>query len=112
MGLDAYLNQTCTITRRVTTGLDRYNNSARTETTIASDVRCRKVERLMRMMDKRTSEYAHVRVNLVLLPAGYTLQPDDVIRIGEVSWEVKIVLNRQRANASSHVSCQVEAINA
>lgn len=112
MSLDNYLNQTCTITRPVSTGTDRYNNAVKTESTLASDVRCRKVEKTLRMMDQRTGEYAFVRVNLVLLPAGYTIQPDWIITIGSVAWRVVTVVNRQRANASSHVSCQVEAINA
>lgn len=112
MSLDAYLNQVATITRPTQSGTNRYNNAVTTPTVVGSDVRCRKVQKNLRMMDERTGEYAFVRVDLVLLPATYTIKPDDVLTISNVDWRVQTVMNRQRANAISHVSCVVEAINA
>lgn len=112
MSLDAYLNQTCTITRDVETGTDRYNNAARTPFTAASNVHCRKVQKSMRMMDELTGEYAFVRADLVLLPPGIVVKPKDVITIGAAQWLVKTPLIRQRANDQHHTSCIVEAVNA
>jgi len=112
MGLDAYLNQTFTITRRVTGAtVDRYNNPVRTTSTIASGVRCRKVQKNMRMVDERTGEYAYVRVNLVLLAQGVSVQPEDVLTIDGVAWRVVTPLTRWQFNVAHHVSCMVEAIN-
>jgi hypothetical protein len=113
MGLDAYLNQTCTITREVPDGTDQYNNATYDTDTVASDVRCRKVQKTLRMMDERTGEYAFVRADLILLPAGLEVKPKDVISItGSVAWSVKTPFVRQRFNDQHHVSCLVEAINA
>jgi hypothetical protein len=112
MSLAGWLNQTATITRETATGLDRYNNATTAASTVASDVPCRKVEKTMRMYDQRTGEYAFMRVNLVLLPAMYVVKPRDILTIGGVAWEVQTVMNRQRANTRSHVSCTVEALNA
>jgi hypothetical protein len=112
MSLANWLNQRATITRAVMTGTDRYNNATTTPSTVGSDVPCRKVEKMLRMYDQRAGEYAFTRVNLVLLPAHILVKPQDVLTIGGVAWEVQTVMNRQRANARSHVSCTVEALNA
>lgn len=113
MSLDAYLNQSCTITRQVANGEDRYNNATYSTSTVASDVRCRKVQKNLRMMDERTGEYAFVRADIILLPAGLDVKPEDVISIaGGAAWTVKTAFTRQRFNDQHHVSCLVEAINA
>jgi SHS2 domain-containing protein len=111
MSLDAFLNQTCTITREVASGTDRYNNATTSTTTVASNLRCRKVQKSMRMMDERTGEYAFVRADLVLLPSGTTVKAKDKITINTVEWRVQTVLTRQRFNEQHHLSCLVEAIN-
>lgn len=110
--LATWLNQRASITRKAKTGLDRYNNAVTAPNTVEQDVPCRKVEKNMRMYDQRTGEYAYARVNLVLLPAAYTVAPKDVLTIDDIEWEVQTVMNRQRANTRSHVSCIVEALNA
>lgn len=110
--LDAWLNQRASITRMTATGQDRYNNAVETPVRVASDVPCRKVEKMMRMYDERLGEYAFTRVNLVLLPASCTVKPKYVLTIDGQGWEVQTVLRRQQGNALSHVSCVVEAVNA
>jgi hypothetical protein len=112
MSLDAYLNQIGTITREIESGLDRYNNAKHLPVVVASDVRCRKVQRNLRMMDERTGEYAVVRADLVLFTTNAIVQPRDVITINGVAWRITTVMDRQRMNSSHHVSCAVEAIHA
>lgn len=112
MSFDAFLNQTCAITRNVESGMDRYNNATTLGKMIASGVRCRKAQKLLRMMDERTGEYAFVRADLVLLAAGsMVVKAKDVITIGSTEWLVRSVLTRPRANEQHHISCLVEAIN-
>ena len=111
MSLDAYLNQRCTIKRDVTTTTDRYNNAAKSEVVMGTNVHCRKTAKAMRVIDPKTAEYAFVYVDLILLPSGSDVQPLDEIEIGKDKWRVTQPLIRQRGNALSHLSVMVEAIN-
>jgi hypothetical protein len=112
MSFDSFLNQTCSITRQVASGVNAYNNATTSPTAVASDVRCRKTQRTMRIIDPQTAEYAFVRVDLVLLPPGTDVQPEDVITIGSQAWTAQQPLKRQAARAEHHVSVIVEAVNA
>lgn len=111
MSLDSFLNATCTIARPTSGAQDRYNQNAYSDTTLATDVRCRLVERNVKMMDPKSSEYSWVKATILLLPAGTDILPKDKVTIEAQVWQVKNPLNRQRGNAAHHVSVVVEALN-
>ncbi len=112
MSLDSFLNQTCTIARPTKTGLDRYNANAYSDSNVASDVRCRLIEKSVKMMDAKTSEYTWVKAKVLLLPSGTDVKPKDEVTIGGIVYRIVQPMVRQRGNAQHHVSCVVEAINA
>lgn len=112
MSLDSFLNQTCTIVRPTKTGLDRYNANAYSDSTVASDVRCRLIEKSVKVMDAKTSEYTWVKAKVLLLPSGTDVKPKDEVTVDGVEYRIVQPLARQRGNAQHHVSCVVEAINA
>jgi len=112
MSFDAFLSQVCTITRSQQTGLDRYQNAETRPFVIASNVRCRKTQKLVRILDQATGEYAFVKADLVLFAASTNVQQSDEITIGSQTWKVKQLLARQGASEQRHLSTVVEAINA
>lgn len=111
MSFSAFLNQTCTITRDTASGTDRYNNAEKVPMTVVSDVRCRKTQKAMRMLDPNTGEYATVHADLVLMPIGTPVLPGDELLIGSQVWQAGQVLTRQRMNSQHHISVLVEALS-
>lgn len=111
MSFDNFLNQTCVITRPSAEGVDRYNQTATADVVVGQDVRCRLVEKSVKQMDARTSEYTWVKAKVLLFPNGTDVKPKDKATIGSVVYYVVEQLTRQRGNAQHHVSCVVEAIN-
>lgn len=111
MSFEAFLNQTCTIKRPSKTGVDRYNANAYGESTIASDVPCRLVEKSVRLMNPQTSEYTWVKAKVLLLPAAVSVQAKDTATIGSDVYSITQPLVRQRGNQAHHTSCVVEIIN-
>jgi hypothetical protein len=111
MSLDSFLNLTCTIARPTDGAADRYNQNTYADTVLASDVRCRLVERNVRLLDAKSSEYTWVKATVLLLPAGTDILPKDKVTIGSNVWLVKNPLMRQRGNTAHHVSVVVEALN-
>lgn len=112
MSFDAFLSQTCTITRPQQTGLDRYRNAEKKPFVVGSGVRCRKTQKTLRLLDPGTSEYGFVKADLVLFPAGTNVQVGDQLTIGAQNWQVMQVLGRQGASSIHHISTIVEALNA
>lgn len=112
MSFDAFLSQTCTITRSQQTGLDRYRNADTKPFVVASDVRCRKTQKNVRVLDPGTGEYAYIKADLVLFPAGTNVQQGDDLTIGSQIWTAMQVLARQGATEQRHLSVIVEALNA
>lgn len=112
MSFDSFLNQNCTIVRPTKTGLDRYNANAYSDSTVASGVRCRLIEKSVKVMDAKTSEYTWVKAKVLLLPSGTDVKPKDEVTVDSVEYRIVQPLVRQRGNAQHHVSCVVEAINA
>jgi hypothetical protein len=80
MSLDAFLNQSATITRDMPSGLDRYNN-AQTLPRVVATARCRKTRKTMRILDEKTAEYAYVHADLFLFPPGTNVLPKDVVTV-------------------------------
>ena len=112
MSFDNFLNQTCTInqpTADVTHG--RYNENIYSSVVVGADVRCRLVEKSVKLLDEKTSEYSWIKATVLLLPAGTSILPLDEVTIGEDKWLVKQPLKRTRGNAEHHVSAIVEALN-
>lgn len=111
MSFAAFLNQTCTIKRPSKTGVDRYNANAYAESTIASDVPCRLVEKSVKIMNQQTSEYTWVKAKVLLLPATVSVLAKDTATLGSDVYLITQPLERQRGNSAHHVSCVVEIIN-
>ena len=112
MSLDAFLNQICTINRPTAEVVrDRYNQNVYSDVVVGAEVRCRLVEKTVKLMDSKTSEYTWVKAKVLLLPAGTDVKPKDEATIGETVYSVMEVLMRQRGNAAHHVSCVVEVLN-
>lgn len=111
MSYDAFLNQTCTIKRPTSSGVDRYNANTYTETTVGVDIPCRLVEKSVKLMEAKTSEYSWVKANVLLLPSNVVVLAKDEVTLNSVKYAVRQVLNRERANVKHHVSCVVEALN-
>jgi hypothetical protein len=113
MSLDAFLNQSCTINRPTAEVVrDRYNQNVYSDVVVGAEVRCRLVEKSVKLMDAKTSEYTWVKAKVLLLPAGTDVTLKDTATIGGVVYRIMEVLMRQRGNAAHHVSCVVEALNA
>lgn len=113
MSFDSFLNQTCTINRPTAdVTRDRYNANQYSDVVVGADVRCRLMEKSVRLLDEKTSEYSWIKATVLLLPAGTSVAPKDEITIGSDVWLVKQPLKRTRGNAEHHVSVIVEALNA
>ena len=112
MSFDNFLNQTCVITRPSSDGVDRYNQSKYADEVVGLDVRCRLIEKSVKLMDAKTSEYTWVKAKVLLLPNGTDVKPKDEATIGGVVYRIVEPLMRQRGNAQHHISCVVEAVNA
>ena len=56
MSFGNYLNETCTIARPTKNGVDRYNANTYSESNVASDVRCRLIEKSVKVIDAKSSE--------------------------------------------------------
>ena len=112
MSFASFLNQTCTIARPTKNGVDRYNANTYSDSNVASDVRCRLIEKSVKVMDAKSSEYTWVKAKVLLLPAGTDVKPKDEVTINSAVYRITQPLSRQRGNAQHHVSCIVEAINA
>lgn len=111
MSLDSFLNQTCVILRPTPDGVDRYNANQYDETLVGNNVACRLIEKDIRMLDTRSSEYTWVMVTLLILPAGTDAQVKDEITLDGAKWLVKKPLERKRGNTEHHVSVIVERLN-
>ena len=111
MSFDNFLNLTCTIMRPTGGAPDRYNQNTFTDEEVASGVRCRLVEKNVKLMDAKTSEYSWIKATLLLLPTGTSILPKDKVLIGSDTWLVKNPLRRRRGNVEHHVSVVVEALN-
>jgi len=111
MSFDNFLNRTCMIDRPIADGVDRYNQNQYRDERVGSDVRCRLVEKSVKLMDEKTSEYSWVKATVLLLPAGTSILPKDKVTVGSDVWLVKQPLSRSRGNAEHHVSVVVEALN-
>jgi hypothetical protein len=112
MSFDNFLNQTCIIERPTALDVDRYNQNVYSDEEMAAGVRCRLVQKSLKLMDEKTSEYSWIKANVLLLPAGTSILPKDKVTVGIDVWLVKQPLTRSRGNAEHHVSCIVEALNA
>ena len=112
MSFASFLNQTCTIARPTKNGVDRHNANTYSDSNVASDVRCRLIEKSVKVMDAKSSEYTWVKAKVLLLPAGTDVKPKDEVTINSAVYRITQPLSRQRGNAQHHVSCIVEAINA
>ena len=112
MSFENYLNETCTIARPTKNGVDRYNANTYSDSNVASDVRCRLIEKSVKVMGAKSSEYTWVKAKVLLLPAGTDVKPKDEVTINSVVYRITQPLARKRGNAEHHVSCVVEAINA
>lgn len=111
MSFDNFLNQTCIIERPMALAVDRYNQNVYSDEETAADVRCRLVQKSVKLMDQKTSEYSWVKATVLLLPAGTSIYPKDRVTVGVDVWLVKEPLHRTRGNAEHHVSVVVEALN-
>jgi len=110
--LDNYLNQTCTINRPTAGSVDRYNANTFSSTAVASGVRCRVVEKSVKLLNPQTGEYTWVKASVLLLPAGTNVETKDEAVVDGVTYRIKQLMLRQRRNAAHHISCVVEALNA
>jgi len=107
-----FLIQTCTINRSTADVTpDRYNANAYSDVVVGADVRCRLIEKSVKMMNAQTSEYTWVKAKVLLLPASVTVKPKDEVTIGSQVYRITQPLVRQRGNSQHHVSCIVEAVN-
>ena len=113
MSFDDFLYQTCTISRPTAGSAGRYNENTLTATEVASDVPCRMVEKLVRVPDEKTGEYAWVQATLLLFQAGANVQTHDQISIDgqDGTWVAKQRLDRRAVNSIHHISMMVEAFN-
>lgn len=111
MSFDNFLNQICTIKRPTKTGVDRYNANAYSDSTVASNVRCRMIEKSMKVMDAKTSEYSWVKVKVLLFAVGTDVKAKDEITLDTVVYVVADYLKRQRGNEQHHIACVVETAN-
>lgn len=111
MSFDNFLNQTCTIKRPSKTGVDRYNANAYSDATVGTNVRCRMIEKSMKVMDSKTSEYSWVKVKVFLFPTGTDVKAKDEVTLDTVVYVVADYLKRQRGNEQHHIACVVEAVN-
>lgn len=111
MSFDNFLNQTCTINRPTAGSVDRYNANTYSDTAVASDVRCRLIEKSVKILNPQTAEYTWTKAKVLLLPAGTDVATKDEAVVGGVTYRIEQVLERQRGNAAHHVSCVVEVLN-
>jgi len=111
MSFDSFLNQTCIIEKPIALNVDRYNQNVYSNEQTAAGVRCRLVEKTVKLIDAKTSEYSWVKATVLLLPAGTSIYPKDKVTVGVDVWLVKEPLHRTRNNAEHHVSVIVEALN-
>jgi len=112
MSFDQFLNLSCTINRPTAeVTKDRYNQNVYSNVTVGAEVRGRLVEKTVKLMDSKTSEYTWVKATVLLLPAGTDIQPKDEVLIGTTTWRVMEPLHRSRGNVEHHVSVVVEALN-
>ena len=111
MSFMTFLNQTCTITRPNKTGVDRYNANAYSDSTVASDVPCRLVEKSVKLIDTKSSEYTWVKAKMLLMPVSVTVKRFDEATVGSTVYRIVEVLMRQRGNTQHHQSCVVEVVN-
>ncbi len=111
MSLDQFLNQTCIIVRPNPNGVDRYNQTKYADQEVGRDIRCRLVEKDIRIMDEKSSQYAWVQVTMLLLPAGTDVQVKDEVTVESMQYQVLKPLERKRGNSNHHVSVIVEALN-
>jgi hypothetical protein len=112
MSFDSFLNQRCTI-NRPTAGVvnDRYNQNVYSDVVVGADVPCRLVEKSVKLLDEKTSEYAWIKATVLLLPAGTDVKTKDTALVNNVIYRIRQVLSRQRGNMAHHVSCVVEVLN-
>lgn len=111
MGFDQFLNQTCNITRPTANGLDRYNANTYQDTTVGTAVRCRLIEKSVKVMDAKASEYTWVKAKVLLLPSGTNVVTKDEATVDGAVYRIVQTLDRKRGNAQHHVSCMVEVVN-
>jgi len=112
MSFDNFLNLTCTINRPTAEiARDRYNANVYSDVVVGADVRCRLVEKSVKLMDEKTAEYSWVKALVLLAPRGTDVKALDKGTVGETVYEVKSVLSRKSGTAEHHVSCVVEALN-
>jgi len=111
MSLDQFLNQVCTINRPTAeVAKDRYNQNKYSGVAVGANVRCRLVEKELRVLDTKSAEYAWVLATLLILPAGTEVQVNDEVIVEEATYLVKQALRRKRGNEAHHVSCLVEVL--
>ena len=111
MSFDNFLNETCTITRPVAeVATDRYNASKFADV-VVGEARCRLVERSVKLLDAKTSEYSWVKVKVLLFPNGTDVKAKDEVTLNTVVYVVVDYLKRQRGNEQHHIACVVEADN-
>lgn len=111
MSFDNFLNETCTITRPVAGVVsDRYNASVFADV-VMGEARCRLVEKSVKLLDAKTSEYSWVQALVLLAPRGTDIKELDKVTVGETVCEVKSMLSRKNRSTEHHVSCVVEALN-
>lgn len=111
MSFDNFLNQTCIIERPSVLATDRYNQNIYSDELVTSGVRCRLVEKSVKLMDAKTSEYTWVKATVLLLPADTSIYPKDKVTVGVDVWSVMEPLHRTRSNTEHHVSVIIEALN-
>lgn len=112
MSFDSFLNRTCTINRPTANVMpDRYNQSQYSGVTVGADVRCRLVEKNVKVLDAKTSEHSWVKATVLLLPTGTDVQPKDEVTVGDDVWQVMQALSRSQGAVEHHVSVIVEALN-
>jgi hypothetical protein len=112
MSFDNFLNQSGTINRPTAeVTRDRYNQNVYSDVVVGAEVRCRLVEKSMKVMDAKTSEYTWTKVKALLFAIGADVKPKDEVTIGSVVYRVVEVLTRQRGNAQHHLACLVEVLN-
>ncbi len=111
MSFDNFLNETCTITRPVAeVATDRYNASVFADV-VMGEARCRLVEKSVKLLDAKTSEYSWIKAKVLLVPRGTDVKALDKVTVSETVYEVKSMLSRKNGTAEHHVSCMVGALN-
>lgn len=112
MSFENFLNQTCTISRPTAeVTRDRYNANQYSSMIVGADVRCRLVEKSVRLLDPQTQEYTWVKAKVLLLPSGTDVKTKDEAIVNGVTYRIMQPLPRARGNVEHHVSCVVEALN-